>query len=173
MDLTPYIDSLRRDLAAAAEVAAPEAREGIERLLFALNPAVRLALMDAISQAASEITAKMPSGGIDVRLNGRELDFVVHDPAAALDPITSSAPLVGEGDEDEGLARISLRMPESMKAKAEELAARSGQSLNNWLVNVVRAAARNEGAGDNTDPSAPNDPFGGGKRGNRRMNGWI
>ena len=173
MDLTPYIDSLRRDLAAAAEVAAPEARDGIERLLFALNPAVRLALMDAISQAASEITAKMPSGGIDVRLNGRDLDFVVHDPAAALEPVTSSAPLAGEGEEDEGLARISLRMPESMKAKAEELAARSGQSLNNWLVNVVRAAARNETSpGDNTDPSPPNDPFGG-KRGNRRMNGWI
>lgn len=173
MDLTPYIDSLRRDLAAAAEVAAPDAREGIERLLFALNPAVRLALMDAISQAASEITAKMPSGGIDVRLNGRELDFVVQNPAAALDPVTSSAPLSGEGDEDGGLARISLRMPESMKAKAEELAARSGQSLNNWLVNVVRAAARNETpSGDNTDPLPANDPFGG-KRGNRRMNGWI
>jgi hypothetical protein len=173
MDLTPYIDSLRRDLAAAAEVAAPEARDGIERLLFALNPAVRLALMEAISQAASEITAKMPSGAIDVRLNGRELDFVVQNPAVGLEPVTGNAPLAGEGDGEEGLARISLRMPESMKAKAEELAARSGQSLNNWLVNVVRAAARSEpSTGDNAAPSSPDDPFGG-KRGNRRMNGWV
>ncbi|HCB03524.1 MAG TPA: pilus assembly protein HicB, partial [Nocardioides sp.] len=77
MDITPYVDSLRRDLLAAAEAAGPEAHAAAERLTFALDPAARLALMEAISQAASEITAEMPTGGVDVRLDGRELAFVV------------------------------------------------------------------------------------------------
>jgi hypothetical protein len=169
MDLTPHIDGLRQDLAAAAEAAAPETRQSIERLLFALNPAMRLALMDAIGQAAAEITAHMPSGGVEVRLNGRELDFVVEALAAP-----APLPPVVAADEDEGdggLARISLRMPETMKTKAEELAARSGQSLNNWLVGVVRTATRADGPGADPSPSA--EPFGGNARGNRRMTGWV
>ena len=56
---------------------APRPAQAAERLTFALDPAARLALMEAISQAAAEITAEMPTGGVDVRLNGRELDFVV------------------------------------------------------------------------------------------------
>ena len=83
MDITPYVESLRRDLLAAADAAGPEARAATERLAFALDPAARLALMEAISQAAAEITAELPSGGVDVRLNGRELEFAVHAPPAA------------------------------------------------------------------------------------------
>ena len=164
MDLTPHIDSLRRDLIAAAEVAAPETRAATERLLFALSPAVRLALMDAISQAAAEITSRMPSGSVEVRLNGRELDFVLQLPPAE---IASPSLPIEDTDDDGSLARISLRMPETMKVKAEELA------LNNGLVNVVRAAPRSDlPPGGLADPLASGDPFGG-KRGNRRMTGWI
>ncbi len=83
MDITPYVESLRRDLLAAAEAAGPEARAATERLTYALDPAARLALMEAVSQAAAEITAEMPAGGVDVRLNGRELDFVVDTAPAA------------------------------------------------------------------------------------------
>ncbi len=86
MDITPYVDSLRRDLVSAAEGAGPELKQAAERLAFALDPAARLALMEAISQAASEITAEMPAGGVDVRLDGRDLDFVVHAPQAAPEP---------------------------------------------------------------------------------------
>ena len=179
MDITPYVERLRRDMVAAAEAAGPEAREATERLAFALDPAARLALMEAVSQAAAEITAEMPNGGVDVRLNGRELDFVVHaTPAAPAEaPAPTQAP-ADEAEDDGSVARITLRIPESVKAKAEEMAARSGHSLNTWLVNVVRAATRGEGA-INVDidlSSIPflsgNDPFGG-KRGNRRMTGWV
>jgi hypothetical protein len=169
MDLTPHIDGLRQDLAAAAEAAAPDTRQAIERLLFALNPAMRLALMDAIGQAAAEITARMAGGGVEVRLNGRELDFVVE--ALAPPAAVPAIPPADEAEGDGGLARISLRLPETMKAKAEELAGRSGQSLNNWLVGVVRAATRDDGPG--ADPSPSGEPFGGNRRGNRRMTGWV
>ena len=178
MDITPYVESLRRDLMAAAEAAGPEARATAERLAFALDPAARLALMEAVSQATAEITAEMPAGGVDVRLSGRELDFVVDTaPAVAPDP-APAAPADDEPEADGNVARITLRIPESVKARAEEMASRSGGSLNTWLVNVVRAATR-EGGAINVDldlSSIPflsgNDPFGG-KRGQRRMTGWL
>jgi hypothetical protein len=184
MDITPYVDSLRRDLLAAAEAAGPEAHAAAERLTFALDPAARLALMEAISQAATEITAEMPAGGVDVRLDGRELAFVVDVPSA---PSTASAaptpPSAGDDEEEGGTARITLRLPESVKAKAEEFAARSGHSLNTWLVNVVRNATREGAINVDIDLSSlpfvgGNDPFGGqgpfgGKRGGRRMTGWV
>ena len=77
MDITPYVDRLRRDLVAAAEASGPEARETAERLGYALDSSARLAMMEAISHAAAEITAEMPTGGVDVRLDGRDLEFVV------------------------------------------------------------------------------------------------
>ena len=181
MDITPYIDSLRRDLVAAAEAAGPETRAAAERLTFALDPAARLALMEAVSQAAAEITAELPSGGVDVRLNGRELDFVVHTPPPTTpsQPASPTPPSAEEAEEEGGTARITLRMPESVKARAEELAARSGHSLNTWLVNVVRAATRDNAINVDIDlssiPFLGTDPFGGQGpgRGSRRMSGWI
>lgn len=177
MDITPYVDSLRRDLIAAAEAAGPDTRQAAERLTFALDPSARLAMMEAVSQAAAEITAEMPSGGVDVRLNGRELDFVVHG-----SPMVPSAPppppSAEDVEEEGGVARITLRMPESVKTRAEEMAARSGHSLNTWLVNVVRSATRDNAIEVDIDLSSipffgANDPFGGKSRGGRRMTGWV
>jgi hypothetical protein len=179
MDLTPYVDSLRRDLLAAADGAGPEARQAAERLGFALDPAARLALMEAVSQAAAEITAEMPAGGVDVRLNGRELDFLVHAPMTPPAPPAPPAPPPpsGETDEDGGVARITLRLPESVKTKAEEAAAEAGQSLNTWLVNVVRTATQRGAVTVDIDlssiPFLGKDPFGGGNKPGRRMTGWI
>src|SRR5690242_18147890 len=100
MDITPYVDSLKRDLMAAAEAAGDEARNTAERLTYALDPAARLALMEAISQAAAEITAELPSGGVDVRLDGRDLDFVVHAPSAPPVPPTPPTPPSMPGEDD-------------------------------------------------------------------------
>lgn len=179
MDITPFVESLRRDLLAASESGSAETKAAAERLALALDPATRLALMEAISQAANEITAEMPTGSVDVRLHGRELDFVV-DPGATR-PATQAAvppPPAEEPDEDGAVARITLRIPESVKARAEELAARSGHSLNTWLVGVVRAATtRDQAVNVDIDVSSIpflGDPFGrGSHRGNRRMTGWV
>ena len=178
MDITPYVEGLRRDLLAAAEAAGPETRAATERLAYALDPAARLALMEAISQAAAEITAELPDGGVDVRLNGRELEFAVHaPPAPPAAPAPPPAPGVDDVEEDGSVARITLRIPESVKAKAEQLAERSGHSLNTWLVNLVRGATREGAINVDIDLSSipfvgGNDPFGG-KRGSKRMSGWA
>jgi len=180
MDITPYVEGLRRDLVAAAEASGPEVKAAVERLAFALDPSARLALMEAISQAAAEITSELPAGSVDVRLNGRELDFGVHLPTPAPE---AAAPVDSDTEEaDEGsLVRITLRIPESVKARAEELAAKAGTSLNTWLVNVVRAATRENAINidldltsfNHTISSALNDLGGYGGRGGRRMSGWI
>jgi hypothetical protein len=198
MDITPYVESLRHDLAAAAEAGGAEARAAAERLALALDPAVRLALMDALSQAAAEITAELSAGSVDVRLRGREPQFVVDVPTAPvqamhppipLPPAPAAAPgqeTDGEGEdgdesatEEGAVARITLRIPESVKYKAEELAAKGGHSLNSWIVNVVRNATRDRAV--NVDIDLSSLPFGdlsrssgrGRSRGSKRMTGWV
>lgn len=189
MDITPYVDRLRADLVSAAEATGPEARELAERLGFALDSSARLAMMEAISHAAAEITAEMSAGGVDVRLDGRDLEFVVDQslagpppPPAPPGPPPAPGTDAGDRDDDGNVARITLRVPESVKARAEEFAARSGHSLNTWLVNVVRAATRDDAAwAANVDLDLSsirmlgdqlNDVFGK-KRGERRMTGWV
>jgi hypothetical protein len=184
MDITPYVENLRHDLAAAAEAGGPEAKAAAERLALALDPAVRLALMDALSQAAAEITAELADGSVDVRLRGREPQFVVDVPtvpmpAAAPTPPGPPAPEDAEDDEDGAVARITLRLPESVKYKAEELATKGGHSLNSWIVNVVRAATRDRAVSVDIDLSSV--PFLDGQgfppgrpgRSGKRMTGWV
>jgi hypothetical protein len=184
MDITPYVESLRYDLAAAAEAGGPEAKAAAERLALALDPAMRLALMDALSQAAAEITSELPAGSIDVRLRGREPEFVVDVPTAPMPAPAAPTPPAppsaedAEEAEDGALARITLRIPESVKYKAEELAAKGGHSLNSWIVNVVRAATRERAINVDIDLSSlpfvdgPGFPSGRG-RGSKRMTGWV
>ncbi|NPC97063.1 toxin-antitoxin system HicB family antitoxin [Nocardioides sp. zg-DK7169] len=179
MDITPYVESLRRDLAAAAATGDEGVRRAAERLGHALEAAARLAVMEAVSQAASEITAEMPAGRVDVRLDGRELAFVVDTlpPAPPPPPAAPAPPGAGAEDEEDSVARITLRMPESVKTRAEELAARSGQSLNAWLVQAVRTATQESAINVDLDvssiPFLGTDPLGRGRPGNRRMTGWL
>jgi hypothetical protein len=101
-------------------------------------------------------------------------------PMAPQPPTPPTAPSATEAEveEDDSVARITLRLPESVKYKAEELAAKSGHSLNSWIVNVVRAATRDRGISVDIDLSSlpfgdgPGFPSGRG-RGNKRMTGWV
>lgn len=180
MDLTPYIESVRRQLIAAAATSGADA-DAAARLSVALDPAVRLALMDALAQAAAEITVELPAGSVDVRLRGRDPEFVIDVPAAS--PGSASRPSPTDGDEiddEERVARITLRIPESLKARIEELAARSGHSLNTWLTFAVRLAASERNVGFEIDVSAdsgsddvPGGRAGRGARRCRRMKGWV
>ena len=181
MDITPYVDSLRRDLSAAAEAAGPDAQAAAERMLFALTPAVRLAVMEVLSHAAAEITAELPAGVVEVRLRGREPELIVDVPAApAAEPTAPPAPPTADEEtesEDEGtIARVSLRIPESVKVRAEDLAARSGHSLNAWIVTVLRAATMPRSLNIDVDLSSvpiPGSPPVPGGRPGRRMSGWV
>src|SRR3954452_12494945 len=92
MDITPYVENLRHDLGAAAEAGGPEARAAAERLALALDPAVRLTLMDALSQAAPATTAELAAGSVEVRLRAREPELVVDVPTAPMAAAPGVAP---------------------------------------------------------------------------------
>lgn len=178
MDITPYVDNLRRDLVAAAETGSDEVKAAAERLALALEPATRLALMEALSAAADEVTTELPSGSVDVRLDGRDLKFVLTSAAPVPPPAPPPPPPLPEPEGDDSLSRITLRIPESVKARAEEAAAKAGTSLNTWLVNVVRAATSDHAVKVDIDlsslPFPGVDPFRDpGRRPGRRMTGWI
>jgi hypothetical protein len=175
MDLAPFVHGLRSDLAAAAAAGGPDVAAAAERLALALEPAVRLTLMEALSQAAAEITADLAAGSVDLRLAGREPRFVVD--AGAHEPPGAEAPFQRAQDEadddDRTTARITLRLPEALKAKAEDLAAGMGLSLNSWLVQAVRAATRERGLDIHLSGLHPTQPAV--RRGAwpRRMTGWV
>lgn len=147
MDLTPYVDTLRRELAVAAEAGGDDARELAERLTAPLESATRLTLLNVLSAAMDEITRDLAPGSVDVRLRGLDPDFVVTpapaygnpmEPVAApVEPVTAQTP--PDGDEG-GTARVNLRLPAHLKARAEEAASREGLSVNAWLVRAVSAA---------------------------------
>ncbi|MFL4910156.1 hypothetical protein ACJ6WF_45335 [Streptomyces sp. MMS24-I2-30] len=155
MDLTPYVDTLRRELAVAAGAGGEEARELADRLTAALESAARLTMLNVLSAAVDEITRELAPGSVDVRLRGLDPDFVVTPPPAGttapvepaaepLGPLKAPVPAEGEGEEG-GTARVNLRLPAHLKARAEEAAGREGLSVNAWLVRAVSAAV--EGGG--------------------------
>jgi hypothetical protein len=151
MELTPYVEELRHQLMVSAEAGGDDARALAERLTAALDSSARLVLLDALSAAAGEITLDLAPGSVDVRLRGRDPEFVVTSPPvdppadAEAAPAPAGAQSPGRGpasDADEGGAssRITLRLSEQLKGQVEEAAARDGLSVNSWLVRSVAAA---------------------------------
>jgi len=150
MELTPYVESLRRELTTAAGVGGEDARALAGRLLQPLDAAVRLTLLEALSAAAEEISAELAPGSVDVRLRGGTAAFVVTPPPAApaaddavAGPVEVRLP-AAEGD-DAAMVRINLRLPANLKALIEDAAAAGGLSVNAWIVRAAAAGLANEG----------------------------
>jgi hypothetical protein len=129
MDTTRFVDSVKVDLEAAAAVGGETLIEAAGRLSAALDASMRLALLDALSEASMELTRQLAAGRIEVRLASREVELTY----VADTPMPSAA-------EDDASARITLRLPERLKADAEAAADREGVSTNSWLVRAVTAA---------------------------------
>jgi hypothetical protein len=142
MELTHYVENVRRELVVAADAGGEEARALAERLSAPLESAIRLMLLDALSAAAAEITRELAPGSVELRLRSGEPDFVV-TPAPddeSVEPAPDEpAPAPPEGDEA-ATARINLRLPEQLKADIEQAASRERLSVNSWLVRAAAAA---------------------------------
>lgn len=171
MELTPYLDTVRHDLAAVAEAGGPEARALAERLAAPLDSSVRLVLLDALSAAAAEITRDLAPGSVDLRLRGREPSFVVtappaerpiDEPAAGSAAPTTARPVDG----DEPVARINLRLGQDLKDRVEDAAREAGLSVNAWLVRAAAAALT--GAPEPARSPGPRPA-----RGPDRYSGWV
>ncbi|MFF5209020.1 hypothetical protein [Streptosporangium sp. NPDC000396] len=178
MDVTPFVENLRRALTASAAVAGPETQATVESLTAALDAAVRLTLIDALSTAADEITRDLAPGSVEMRIRNREPEFVVTPPVAESFgspfpppppgspgfPTPPAPPLPPEPPQppgDAGTARITLRLPEPLKGHVEEAANMEGISVNAWLVRAVSAALTQA-------PRGSRPPSTG-----RRISGWA
>jgi HicB-like protein involved in pilus formation len=129
METTRFVEAVRADLESAAAVGGQTLVEAAGRLSAALDASMRLALLDALSEAAMELSRQLASGRIEVRLAGRDVELTY----------VADAPAPPAAEEDSS-ARITLRLPERLKADAEAAAARDGVSTNAWLVRAVTAA---------------------------------
>jgi hypothetical protein len=191
MDLTPYVDNVRRELAIAAEAGGEDARLLAERLIAPLASTIRLTLLDALSAAAGEITRDLAPGSVEVRLRAGDPTFAVTAPAVeppsaadrgyaapAQEAVPQLVPQPGpdpaaepSSDEDGAtMARINFRLPEHLKARVEEAAGREGRSVNAWLVRAATAALKPQNPQSSpTPPAAP----GAKPRSTQRYTGWV
>jgi hypothetical protein len=168
MDLGTYVSTIRQELAVAAEAGGDDARALAERLVAPLESALRLALLDALSDAADEITRDLAPGSVHLRLRGREPGFVVtpppSEPVDQLDAPAAELPPVAAQDDDGAMARVNFRLSENLKGQIEEAAERAGLSVNGWLVRAAAAALDGNGQSRRPDRAA---------RGSQRYTGWV
>lgn len=158
MDLTPYLETVRHGVTAAAALGDDTTRGVADRLGDAVEASTRLALIRALSDAAAQVSAEVAPTSVELRMSGGDPDLVVVVPAPAAEPTLllpePPSPPVDEPnaqDDDEPLARISLRLPMSVKTTVDQLADRDGISTNAWLLRAVMDALGGR-------PSAPAPP---------------
>jgi len=174
MELEPYVDKLREQLAVAASAGGEQALSVAQRLTAALESSVRLTLLDALSAAAAEITSELAPGAVELRLRGSEPEFVVTVPPAEAAgeqadsqeltagwSTSAAATTAGEG----AIARINLRLPEQLKSQVEQSADREGLSINAWLVRAVASAVDRGQPGPQRDQRTA--------RSGQRYTGWA
>ena len=165
MDLSRYVENIHDQLAATAAAGGEEARALAERLVAPLDAALRLALQDALTAAAEEITVELAPGSVEVRLRGREPEFVVTPPPVETAPLQAWTPPPLEEDVDGGMTRINLRMPDRLKARVEQAAGAEGVSVNSWLVRAANAAVERPAPDSHRPQRAPLS--------GQRFQGWV
>ena len=147
MDVAAYVEALQQDLANVAGIGDKAVAEAARRIAAALESSLRLRLTDALGEAAAELTNQLPDGHVEVRVSAGEPELVyVPDPGA---PPPSGL--------EDLTARITLRLPETLKSIVDAAAQEAGVSANTWLLQQITRSA---------DPKRRNQP------GGRRMTGY-
>lgn len=167
MDLTPYVTALREDLTTAASAGDEQTRRVAATLSAALEPAARLAMMNALSDLAAEVTAHLEEQVVEVRLDGKDVRVVVtgaaREPGEPQEPGTETPPPPrSEGD----ISRMTLRLFEELKGKAEQAAAEQGVSLNTFVQQAVQGALHRKGGWHGERRGKPDT-------GGSRLHGWV
>lgn len=180
MDLSQYVTQLREDLASAAAAGDEQTRRTAALLGAAIEPAARLALMNALSDLAAEVTAALGNRTVEVRLDGRDVRVAV-GPDTTAEPEAgpsgfrgafggAGSPFPGGPDAAGDISRITLRLVEQIKGQAEQAAAAQGVSLNSWVAQAVQGALsgssgrRHGGRGGGRDSRGDRD---------NRIQGWV
>jgi hypothetical protein len=137
MQIEGYVQALRDDLARVAALGDESTARAAELLSVALESSLGRRLQEALGEAALELSSQLDSGRIEVRIAGGDPELVlVRDEEG-----TTAA----EPADEAFTARITLRLPESLKARLEAAANREGVSVNTWLVQMLHHAAEPRG----------------------------
>jgi hypothetical protein len=129
MQMAPFLESLQSDLDSIASVGDDTVAQAAGRLSQAIRSSAGLRLLDFLSQAAVEISAQLPDGHVEVRLSGQDPNLIFVQEERA-EPAQAAA-------DETASARITLRLPEPLKASVEGAAAREGVSVNTWIVRAL------------------------------------
>ena len=132
MDMSHHVDALIADLESMAAAGGDAVSEAADRLASALRASAGLRLLDGLADAVLELNPQLPSGRVEVRLQGRDPELVY-----VAEEAEPEQPPASDGGET---ARMTLRLPEELKAGLEAAAASEGVSVNAWLVRAVRRA---------------------------------
>ena len=168
MDLSPYIESVRAGVVSASALADEPTQHVAARLGTAIESSTRLALIRALSDAAGTISAELAPSSVEVRMVGSEPEFVVSIQTADAEPtlLMPESEQAGEDAaatsdvEDEPVARISLRLPQSVKTRVDEIASAEGISTNAWLIRAVMDALSERSSAPASEwPQPPRPPM--------------
>ncbi|MGD7789632.1 Arc family DNA-binding protein [Propionibacteriaceae bacterium Y1700] len=171
MNIDTYLESVRGGISNATALADDHSKDVAHRLGDAVESSVRLALIEALSDATAEISAEVAPASVEFRLTGGEPQFVVSAPPATADEqddydddVTNDA--TESGGDDEEQVRVTLRLPASIKKKVDEQADADGVSTNTWLLQRVLESLGRRGRGGRGGPwrggppEPPSPPFG-------------
>src|SRR5436853_111798 len=133
MQIDGYVQALREDLARVAAVGDESTARAAELLAVALESALGRRLIEALGEAALELSGQLDDGHVEVRFAGGDPELVL---------VRDEGATPAEPADEAFTARISLRLPDSLKARLDAAAAREGLSVNTWLALAVSRSLR-------------------------------
>ncbi len=154
MQLNSYLSAVAYDLDRATQLADDATRDVARRLVTVLEPGLRMAMVQLLSDAAAQLTSELSGTVVTIRMDGREPVWNVVSP----DTHEAAQPPTEPDTDEEGTARVTVRLPEAVKRRAETAAQSAGQSLNTWIIHALRRATSND--------QTP-------KHSSRRITGWA
>lgn len=130
MQIDSHINALREELQRVASLGDETTARAADILSLALESSLARRLQDILAEAALELNSQLSDGHVEIRIAGHDLELVI---------VREDADTPEAADEAFS-ARISLRLPESLKQRIESSASREGASVNTWLVQALQRA---------------------------------
>jgi hypothetical protein len=161
MELSPYVAALRENLTAAAAAGDEQTRTAARVLAATIEPAARLAIMNALADLAGEVTLALEDRVVEVRLDGQDVQVVVTSAPTDDHEPTDEPPPPPMGDAGD-ISRITVRLLEELKTRAEEAASARGVSLNSFVSQAVQGALHERARGRGGRGPGGAGPWGGG-----------
>ena len=141
MRLEPILTQIDASIEAQLRLADPQISDAAAGFMEAFRPTVRGALLEVVQQAAIEVSAQLGDRQVDVRLAGGDPELVV-----TVSTTGSERNIVEDLE-----ARLTLRLPGSLKGIIEDAASSSGDSINSWVVEALKSRAKRSSVGSRVE----------------------